>query len=79
MGLVLASMTNMVTLPPLIDAVECLAIVRALRFSSDCGFSSVILEGDSKIVYKALSCEDVSLSLFGHLLDEIKSLVGTFY
>lgn len=78
MGLVLVSMTDMVTLPPSINTVECLAAVRALHFASDNGFSSVILEGDSKIVYKVLSCEDVSLSLFGHLLDEIKSHVETF-
>ena len=77
-GLVLASMTDMITLPPSVDTVECLAAVRARHFASDYGFSSVILEGDSKIVYKVLSCEDVSLSLFGHLLDEIKSLVETF-
>ena len=52
-GLVLAYMTDMVTLPPSIDTVECLAAVRALHFASDCGFSFVILEGDSKIVYSS--------------------------
>ena len=77
-GLVRASMTDMVTLPPLIDTVECLVAVKALHFANDCGFSSMILEGDSKIVYKVINCEDVALSLFGHLLDEIKSLVKTF-
>lgn len=41
---------------------ECLAIARALRFASECGFCSIILEGDFETVHKALSCEDVSLS-----------------
>ena len=77
-GLVLDSMTDIVTLPPSINTVECLAAVRALHFANDCGFSFVILEGDSKIMYEVLSCEDVSLTLFGHLLDKIKSLVNTF-
>ena len=74
LGLVLASMTNMDTLPPSIDMAECMAAARVFRFASDCGFSSVILEGDSKIVFKALSCDNVFLSLFSNLVDEIKSL-----
>lgn len=39
---------------------ECLAIVRALRFAGECGFCSIILDGDFETVHKALSCEDVS-------------------
>ena len=68
-------MKNMDTLPPSIDTVECMAAVRVLHFASDCGFSSVILEGDYEIVFKALSCDNVSLSLFSNLVDEINGSI----
>lgn len=36
LDLILASMTNMNTLPPLTDTVECMVAVRALRFATTC-------------------------------------------
>lgn len=50
----------------------------ALWFANDCGFSSIVLEGDYEIVHKALNCVEVSLSSFGHLVDEVKTLARSF-
>ena len=58
MGPVLASMVYKV--PPLssIEAVESLVAVHAFRLASDCGFPSIILEGDLEIVNNALRSEE---------------------
>ena len=55
--------------------IECLAVVQALRFASECGFSSFILEGDSEIVCNALRSEDKLFTPFGRLRAKAKSLV----
>jgi len=58
---------------------ECLAVVRALQFASECGFCSIILEGDFETVHKALICEDVSLSSFGYFVDDVKIHAVIFF
>ena len=63
MGLVLASMSDKFALPSLVNTMECMAAVQALRFARDCGFSSIILENDSQTMTKALRCEDESKAL----------------
>lgn len=79
LGLVLTSMSKKMALPSLVEVVECLVAVHALRLASDCGFSFVILEDDSKIVDNILRCEEVSFTSFGHLIVEPKTLAETFY
>ena len=54
---------------------ECLATIHALRFASECGFSSIILEGDSNGVCKALYSKGESFTSFCHLVAETKSLI----
>ena len=68
-----------VTLSSSVDIMECLAVVRALQFASECGFGSIILEGDFETVHKALSCEDVSLSSIGYLVDDVKIHAVIFF
>jgi len=77
-GLVIASMAEKFHLPHLVIAVEVIAATKALKFASDIGLSSIILEGDSKSTIKALKCEAVSLAGYGHLIKEAKSLARTF-
>ena len=73
-GRVLAYMSKKIGLPSLIKTIECLAVVWALRFARECGFSSFILEGDYEIVCKALRSEDELFTPFGHLRAKAKSL-----
>jgi len=79
LGLVLASMSKKMSLPSSVEAVEFLVAVHALQLASDCGFSFVILEGDSEIVDSLLRCEEVSFTSFGHLIVKAKTLAKTFY
>ena len=51
-GQVLASISEQVPLPHTSDIVEALAAARAISFALELGFSSFILEGDSKVVIK---------------------------
>ena len=66
LGQVQASMSNMIPLPSSMDTVEYMVIVWAFHFASECVFSYVILEGDSKTMFKDLGNGDAFLSSFGH-------------
>ena len=46
---------------------------RALKFSQDLGFLSIILEGDLEVVIKALLSDGESFAFFGHLILNVKS------
>ena len=79
LGLALASMVDKVPPLSLIEAVESLVAVHAFRLASDCGFPSIILEGDLEIVNNALRSEEESLNLYNHLIAEVKTLAETFH
>lgn len=78
-GLVIKSMTKKVLLPHSVAAVEALAVVNALNFAQKLNLSSIILEGDSEIVIKALKSEDESSSSRGHLTAEAKPFFDFFH
>lgn len=52
---------------------ECLDLLKALDFCIDCGFWSVVLEGDAHIITHALNREDECLVSYGELIEEAKS------
>ena len=56
-GQVIASFFENVALPPSIMDVEAIATVRAVSFAAELGVSSIIIEGDSKVVIKAMRSE----------------------
>ena len=58
------------------DLVEALAAARAISLAHELSFSNFILEGDSKVVIKALKRNDESLSSFGHILASAKTLTN---
>ena len=75
---VMASMSKNIPFPSSVDEVEALAIVRALCFAQEVGFSSVILEGDSERVAKSLRSEESSFASFGHLIEDAKVISKSF-
>lgn len=77
-GMVLASMSERIILPPSDANLEALAVVRALNFAHEPCFPKIILEGDSKVVIKALRSEEESFASSGHLIAEAKSLLEAF-
>ena len=71
-------MSENIHLPSSVDKVDALAIVRALCFAQEVGFSSVILKGDSKRVIKSLRSEESFFASFGHLIEDVKVLTESF-
>ena len=62
-------------LPFSVAVVEVIAAKTALQFAKDIGLSSIILEGDSKIVIDGLKITYSFLNEHGHLLVEAKEVV----
>ncbi|KAL0000567.1 hypothetical protein SO802_014348 [Lithocarpus litseifolius] len=67
-----------IPLPNSVAALEAVAAVKALNLAAVLGISSVVVEGDSKIVIKALLSEDISFADHGHLVEEAKLLSALF-
>ena len=55
------------------DEAEVLACRKALEFVMEAGFSNLVLEGDNSNVMRALSASAVNNSLYGHVVDDIRS------
>ena len=77
-GLVLASLSEKITLPPLVDDEEVMVAARAILFSQELGLSSFVVEGDCEIIIDALRSEYDSFASYGHLLASAKSLKASF-
>ena len=77
-GQVLASLSENIRLHPSTDDVEALVVAKAILFAHDCGFSSIILKGDSEVVIKALQSNEDSFASFGHLLSSLKNTIDAF-
>ena len=77
-GQTIASMAEKVPLPNSVAALEAVATVKALNFATELGISSIVMEGDSEIVFKALVSEDTSFADHGHLVEEAKLLSALF-
>ena len=71
-------MAEKVPLPNSVAALEAVATVKALNFATELGISSIVMEGDSEIVFKALVSEDTSFADHGHLVEEEKLLSTLF-
>ena len=78
LGVVLAFLSEKVTLPPLVDDNEALVAVRAISFALDLGFSSIILEEDLETIIKALQNNKESFASYGHLISFVKSSIDAF-
>ena len=76
--MVLAFLSEKVTLPPLVDDIEALVAIKAISFALDLGFSSIILEEDLETIIKALRNNEESFASYGHLLSSTKSSIDAF-
>jgi len=72
-GQVLASLSEHIQLPFSSDLVEAMATTRVLSFATELGFLRFVLEGDSKLIIKALQNKEDSLAPFGHILATTKT------
>ena len=71
-------MADKVPLPYSVTAVEVLIAIKALRFASDIGLVSFILERDSKITIDALVGDNMEHAEYGNLIEEAKWLSSQF-
>ena len=69
----LASLSEHIQLPFSLDLVEAMTMTRALSFVAELGFSRFVLEGDSKLIIKALQNKEDSLAPFAHILAATKT------
>ena len=77
-GMVMASLSQKISLPHTVVELETLAATRAIEFSIELGFSKVILEGDSETVIKALQDNSPSLAPFGLLIRDAQEAANFF-
>ena len=77
-GMVMASLSQNITLPHSVVNLETLAACRALEFSLELGFDKAILEGDSMIVMAALRDPSPSLASYGLLVRDAPLMAHLF-
>ena len=53
-----------------------MAARRAILLVAELGFQQCVIEGDSEIVFKALTRDGFDHSSFGHILKDCKSITG---
>ena len=49
-----------------------------MSFAAELGVSSIIIEGDSKVVIKAMRSEEESLSTYGHMIAAVRQIMDGF-
>ena len=79
MGGVLASLTEKIPLPQTVADMEATVARRAIMLARDLNLNSIILEGDSEIITRAILAEEQSLASYGNLIKEIKIYVDSFH
>ncbi|KAF5468190.1 hypothetical protein F2P56_012365 [Juglans regia] len=60
------------------EAVELIAMLRGLQFTSQLGFSRIILESDCLILVEGLQADGESFSVSGYLISEVKRMLHLF-
>ena len=77
-GGVLTSLTENIPLPQTMANVEAVAAKRAIMLARDLNLTSIILEGDSEIITRAIQAEEQSLASYGNLIEEIRKYANSF-
>lgn len=58
------------------EEVEALACQKAVEFSMEAGFSSLVIEGDNSNVMRAISSSAANSYLLGHIVDDIRYYIS---
>ncbi|XP_075665535.1 uncharacterized protein LOC142635224 [Castanea sativa] len=77
-GEVVGSLAEKIKLPDSIEVLEALAARKAILFAIELGLQRVIIEGDSEIIFKALSESCSDCSHIGHIIKDCKSISSLF-
>ena len=74
----IASLVEKIPLAQIVANVEAAVARRTILFAKDLNLSSIILEGDSEIITRALQAEDQSLASYGNIIEEIRFHADSF-
>ena len=77
-GLVMASLSQLISLPYSIVEVETLVARRALELVVEIGIGRVVLEGDSAVLMQTLKNGTRSLAQYNHIAKDILFLASYF-
>ncbi|KAL0005365.1 hypothetical protein SO802_012926 [Lithocarpus litseifolius] len=77
-GLVIGALSQKIRLPSSVVMVEALAARRAVMFAKEISVFRVVVEGDSLQVIKAVNNSKLSMSSYGHIIDETRLLSTSF-
>ena len=77
-GRMIASLVEKIPLAQIVANVEAAVARRTILFAKDLNLSSIILEGDSEIITRALQAEDQSLASYGNIIEEIRFHTDSF-
>ena len=58
--------------------VEAMAASKAVEFGSELGLHGAIIEGDSEVVVKALTCKEFILAPYAHLINDVALFSGLY-
>ena len=75
-GMVIASLSERIKLPPMIVDLEALACKRAILFALEIGLHDMMFEGDSEVIINHLKADQPCLIAFGHIIEEARALSG---
>ena len=76
-GNVLAILSQKIALPQSVEMAEALAAKRALQLASEMSFLRVVVEGDCKRVVQALQAPGRSLTMYGHVIEDVRRIGAT--
>ena len=55
-----------------------MAVSKAVEFRSELGLHRAIIEGDPKVVVKALTCKEFGLAPYAHLINDVSLFFGLY-
>ncbi|KAL0004117.1 hypothetical protein SO802_011678 [Lithocarpus litseifolius] len=73
-GMVIAALSERISLPSIVEDVEALVCRKAISFSIELGLQDVVFEVDSEIIYKHLVSDSSLLTAFGHIVEDLYRL-----
>ena len=77
-GLVMAALSQNISLPVSVEMVEVLAAHQALWLAKELRFQRLIVEGDSESIINAINGENMAWFEYGHISQDIRLLISFF-
>ena len=73
-GMVIAVLSERISLPSTVEDVEALACRKAISFSIELGLQDVVFEVDSEIIYSHLVSDSTCMTTFGYIIEDSRWL-----